>query len=87
MLVVEIAGDGIRELGRISHPSSYWCWDEQTGEQVEFGSERADFCEPDYGGQIRRALVIGDQVFTVSSRGVQSNDYTTLSTGVFTPFE
>ena len=87
LLVVEIAGDGIRELGRISHPSSYWCWDEQTGEQVEFGSERADFCEPDYGGQIRRALVIGDQVFTVSSRGVQSNDYTTLSTGVFTPFE
>ncbi len=85
LLVVEV-GDGIREVGRISHPSSYFCWDEETGE-VPFGDERADYCEPDYGGQIRRSLIIGDDIFTVSSRGVQSNDYTTLTIGVFTPFK
>ncbi len=86
LLVVEI-GDGIREVGRISHPSSYFCWDEATGAEVPFGDEAADFCEPDYGGQIRRSLIIGDDIFTVSSRGVQSNDYTTLTIGVFTPFK
>ena len=86
LLVVEIADDGIRDVGRIQHPSNYFCWDEETGE-VEFGSELADFCEPDYGGQIRRSLIIGDQIFTVSHTGIQSNDYETLATGVFTPFE
>ncbi len=86
LLVVDVAQNGIRDVGRISHPSSYYCWDEETGAEVDFGDAAADFCEPQWGAQIRRSLIIGDDIFTVSSRGVQSNDYTTLATGVFTPF-
>jgi hypothetical protein len=86
LLVVEVSDSGIRDLGRIQHPTNYFCWDEETGE-VEFGSELADFCEPDYGGQIRRTLIIGDQIFSVSASGIQANDWATLEPGVFTPFD
>jgi hypothetical protein len=40
----------------------------------------------EHSGQIRRALVVGDTLWTVSSLGLQANDLATLRTSTWIPF-
>jgi hypothetical protein len=89
---LEVGTDGIIERGRISHgastgpiPGPSPCPPDAVC--VEQPIEPAPVCPPDadctiepyaYASPILRSLVVGDQVWTVSSTGVAANDLVTL---------
>jgi hypothetical protein len=71
-VLVRLAGDGLSEIGRITHPTP------------SAGDPRApEFIH--YGG-IERSLVVGDQLYTVSPLGVAATDLDSLRQTAFAPF-
>jgi hypothetical protein len=83
---VDIAGGTITERGRVSHPSV--AFDETTGEKPIPLDAIEDGVAPSFAftPPIMRSLVIGDQLWTVSSAGLGRSDLATLSTTEFIPF-
>lgn len=85
VLGVSVEGD-ITELGRISHPADSYCGEDLvpieqfTAQDVDpattFLFAGCHFAVPN----IRRTLVVGDTVYTVSDRGVQANTLNDLAT-------
>ncbi|RBQ16592.1 hypothetical protein DP939_29585 [Spongiactinospora rosea] len=70
-LVLNISREGIRETGKVAHPRG------KAGGKV--------FAPVD--GSIRRALVIGDTLWTVSAAGLAAHDATTLTDQGWIPFQ
>ncbi|MGH9209650.1 MAG: beta-propeller domain-containing protein [Acidimicrobiales bacterium] len=91
---VDVDGEAITELGRVSHPS-------QPGDgleplPIEPGSGGSSPAQPPgdrefapelaFPTPILRSLVIGDRIWTVSGTGVASSDLATLGDTTFIPF-
>ncbi len=72
--VLEVGHDGIAERGRIQHPAP----DPEGDEDYFLFVETAD---------IRRSLVIGDTLFTLSEAGLKGSDIGTLRETSWTPLE
>lgn len=67
-VVLEAGADGIQEVGRISH-DRYGDADENSEEYYY-----------DWGAQVRRSMVIGDSLYTLSEIGLMASDLSTLDT-------
>jgi hypothetical protein len=68
---------GFTEIGRVSHPQTDYSGDDE-------------FADEPFGGgspMIRRSLVIGDAVYTLSGAGLMESSLTTLSERTWIPFE
>jgi hypothetical protein len=71
-VLVRLAGDGLSEIGRISHPTPS-AGDPRAPESIHYGG-------------IERSLVVGDQLYTVSPLGVAATDLDSLQQTAFAPF-
>lgn len=90
-IALSVNDGGISELGWIVHgegaavPESYLCDEVLPPEPVPVeppadGEEIPDDCYPtDYGVDIDRSMVIGGDVFTLSTLGLKSNDLASLA--------
>ncbi len=71
---VDAAGRSVTERGRVGHA------DQPSGAIGEPSGRPAPDWEREHRGQVRRSLVIGDTLLTVSDRGVLASDLDTLET-------
>jgi hypothetical protein len=83
MLGFSVAGDQVREAGRISHPASQPACNFVPEDGVApTEEERALYCPP-YLPRVLRSVVIGDLLYTFSEAGMGLNDLTTLTPAGF----
>ena len=82
--------DSIAERARITHTDGepqQFCeeWIEIGGDEEEITHSECWF-DYDYQAQIRRSVVVGDTLYTLSDRGLLSTDLASLEPGEFLPF-
>lgn len=75
---IDTAGASLAERGRISHA------EQGDGGQVSPQSSR--WWEVQYGSQIRRSVVVGDALLTLSERGLLATDLASLAPGGWVSF-
>jgi len=67
-VALDVGRNGIEEIGRLTHT------------ELEEGAEPWSI---DWRGQIRRSLVVGDKLYTLSELGLEASDLTTLADVAF----
>jgi len=89
------ANEGLREIGRVSHPSVTECEDGIYPEPaLESADAEADLVKPiapehcyTWTPSIRRSVIIGDDLYTVSDAGVLVSNFNSLETRSWIKFE
>ena len=71
-VALDASAEDIREVGKIAH--------------VDGDVKGDEYYEWQWAAQIRRSLVIGDTLFTLSERGLMGSDIDTLAETVFIEF-
>ncbi len=89
-VALEVTDDSIAERARITHTDGepqQFCeeWIEIGGDEEEITHSECWF-DYDYQAQIRRSVVVGDTLYTLSDRGLLSTDLASLEPGEFLPF-